>query len=127
VEIASREKTVTFAVAGLCVVIGILSFLAVVYFTQAINTQDRMNSQTANLQSTIDELQTEKATLENQIASLQIQINNLNNQNRNLDSQVNSMTKHVRSIEGILVEVGLCEAITWSNPLYTSSPSPLPW
>lgn len=84
-ETASKERMMTVAMVGLCIVIGVMSFLAVVYYTQAANNQNQVNTQVANLQS-------EKTALQNQVASLNAQITSLNAQLSDLNSQVNTLT-----------------------------------
>ena len=126
-EIASREKTVTIALAGLCVVIGVLSFLAVVYFTQAANTQDRMNTQAADLQATIDQLQTEKASLQNQITSLQNQITDLNTQNSNLATRLTNANNYIRDLNCYAAQsqVGVYSALMWTDAMNSYAYHPM--
>lgn len=69
-EIASKEKMVTFAMIGLCVVIGVMALLAVVYYGQATGLQNHMNTQTASLESQISDLQAENTQLHSTIGSL---------------------------------------------------------
>ncbi len=102
-EITSKEKMITFAMIGLCAVIGVMSFLSVVYYGQA----NGMNSQTAHLQSLVDQLQAEKADSENQINSLNAQVANLTDrlatltkENSKLTSKLNKLMDQMHALTG---------------------------
>ncbi|OGD47086.1 hypothetical protein A3K79_06795 [Candidatus Bathyarchaeota archaeon RBG_13_46_16b] len=90
--IASKERMITFAVIGLCVIIGVMVFIAVVYQGQANGMQSNFNTEKAYLQSSIDQLQNEKTSLEGQLSSLNAQVASLNNQVSTLNGQVSTLT-----------------------------------
>jgi len=90
--IASKERMITFAVIGLCVIIGAMVFIAVVYQGQANGMQSNFNTEKAYLQSSIDQLQNEKTSLEGQLSSLNAQVASLNNQVSTLNGQVSTLT-----------------------------------
>lgn len=105
-ETASKERMMTVAMVGLCIVIGVMSFLAVVYYTQAANNQNQVNTQVANLQS-------EKTALQNQIASLNAQLSDLNSQvsaltgdNQNLTTQINGLNNQIAQLEQLIDQLG---------------------
>jgi len=90
--IASKERMITFAVIGLCVIIGAMVFIAVVYQGQANGIQSNFNTEKVYLQSLIDQLQNEKTSLEGQLSSLNAQVASLNNQVSTLNDQVSTLT-----------------------------------
>ncbi len=117
-ELSSKERYMTFMIIGMCAFIGVMSLLAVVYYSQATSTNATMNTQTAQLQTTIDQLQEErdtlqaqvtslqndKATLQNQVgtlqgqtATLQEQITTLQDDNAELVNQVNALNQHAEA------------------------------
>lgn len=90
--IASKERMITFAVIGLCIIIGAMAFMAFVYHGQANGIQSNFNTEKAYLQSLIDQLQNEKTSLEGQLSSLNAQVASLNNQVSTLNGQVSTLT-----------------------------------
>lgn len=90
--IASKERMITFAVIGLCVIIGAMAFIAVVYQGQANGMQSNFNTEKTYLQSSIDQLQNEKTSLEGQLSSLNAQVATLNNQVSTSNGQVSTFT-----------------------------------
>ena len=110
-EIAS-EKMVTFAMIGLCVVIGVMSLLAVVYYSQATGLQTNMNTQVADLQSTIEDLQTDKAELETRVANLQTeksqyaaQVTSLTTEKTALQNQVTALNAQVVTLNNTVASL----------------------
>jgi peptidoglycan hydrolase CwlO-like protein len=89
--IASKERIITFAIIGLCIIIGAMVFIAVVYQGQANGMQSNFNTEKAYLQSSIDQLQNEKTSLEGQLSSLNAQVASLNNQVSTLNGQVSTL------------------------------------
>ena len=90
--ISSKERMTTLAVIGLCAIIGVMTFMTVLYYGQANGMQGDFNTEKAYLQSSIDQLQNEKTSLEAQLSSLNAQVASLNNQVSTLNDQVNDLT-----------------------------------
>jgi peptidoglycan hydrolase CwlO-like protein len=97
-DLSSKERMMTFAVVGLCVVIGVMSLLAVVYYSQANGIQGNYNSKTAELQSVIDQLQSDKSSLETEFATVQSQRTSLQNEVTSLNTQIETLDAEIASL-----------------------------
>ena len=104
-EKAARDRMLPIAMIGLCVVIGVMTLLAMVYYTNANNTQTQNTTQVATLQSMINQLQADKTQLQNQINSRDAQIsdsnariNDLLTQNQDLSNQLDLLMRLANEI-----------------------------
>lgn len=115
-EKAARDRMLPIAMIGLCVVIGVMTLLAVVYYTNANNTQTQNNTQVATLQSMINQLQADKTQLQNQVNSRDAQISDLNARINDLLAQNQDLSNRLDLLMRLANEI--------SFPL-TSLPYPL--
>jgi len=100
--ISSKERMITFAVIGLCVIIGVMTFMAVLYYGQANGMQSDFNTEKAYLQSSIDQLQNEKTSLEAQLSSLNAQVASLNNEVNDLTLLNEDANALIKRLQGII-------------------------
>jgi chromosome segregation ATPase len=110
-ETISRGK-ITLAIIALCFVIVATSLLSVIYYTQAVETQNNSNAeiatlqtQKANLQHQVDlnnaeitNLDTQSTNLNTQLTNLNAQLTTLSTENQNLKAQVSSLSDWVDNL-----------------------------
>lgn len=97
-ELTSNPKMVMIAVVGLCAVIGMMSLLTFVYYTNAANIQNQMNTEIAALTAERNDLQQQVESGDSQISILEAQVSSLNTQISSLNSQVTSLNAQVSSL-----------------------------
>jgi cell division protein FtsB len=90
-ETISRGK-ITIAIIALCFVIVATSLLSVIYYTQAVETQNNSNAQIATLQAQKGDLQHQVDLNNAEITNLNTQLTNLNNQLTNSNTQLTSLS-----------------------------------
>jgi septal ring factor EnvC (AmiA/AmiB activator) len=97
-SLTSKEKMVPLAMVTLCVVIGVMSLLLVVYYANAVNNQNQSRSEIANLQTQI-------TSKDSQISSLNTQLNTLSTDKQNLQGQVNQLSETVDALASQLAQL----------------------
>lgn len=97
-ETASKGRMATFAIVGLCIVVGVMSMLAVIYYTNATNTQNNnsieivtLRAQNAALEHQVESLNAQMLNLNGQLTSLNTQLTNANARNGDMQTQLNGM------------------------------------
>lgn len=98
-----------FAMATLCVVIGVMSLLLVVYYANAVNNRNQSHNEIANLQTQNADLQNQITSKNSQISSLNTQLNTLSTDKQNLQGQVDQLSETVDVLTSQLAQI---EAIT---------------
>jgi septal ring factor EnvC (AmiA/AmiB activator) len=104
-SLSSKEKIMPLAMVTLCVVIGVMSLLLVVYYANAINNQNQSRSDIASLQTQNSDLQNQITTKNSQISSLNTQLNTLSTDKQNLQGQVNQLSETVDSLASQLAQL----------------------
>lgn len=97
-ETASKEK-ITFAMIGLCLVIGVMSLLSVFYYTRAADIQNQKNAQVASLQADKTNLQQQVTQGNAQITNLNTQLSNLGANNQALETQVSNLNDAINNLQ----------------------------
>jgi uncharacterized protein YlxW (UPF0749 family) len=113
-EKTARDKMLPIAMIGLCVVIGVMTLVAVVYYTNASNSQTQNNTQVATLQSMINQLQADKTQLQNQINSRDAQITDSNARMNDLLTQNQDLSYRLDLLMGLANEI----SFPLTSPLY---------
>jgi peptidoglycan hydrolase CwlO-like protein len=98
VETVPKEK-ITFAVIGLCLVIGVMSLLSVFYYTRAADIQNQKNTQVASLQADKADLQQQVTQGNAQITDLNTQLSTFSADNQALKTQVSNLNDAVNYLE----------------------------
>lgn len=104
-SLASKEKMMPLAMVTLCVVIGVMSLLLVVYYANAVNNQTQSRSDIANLQTQNADLQNQITSKNSQISSLNTQLNTLSTDKQNLQGQVNQLSETVDALASQLAQL----------------------
>ena len=109
---ASRQRTTSLVTATLCIAIGVMAMLFVVYYANAINNQNQSSNQLASLQTQNSDLQNQIASRDSQISSLNTevsslsgQLNTLSAQNQGLQAQVNQLSQTVDALTSQLAQM----------------------
>jgi peptidoglycan hydrolase CwlO-like protein len=116
--LASKEK-VTFSMIGLTIVVVIMSLLAVVYYTNAANVQNKANADVANLQVQNANLQNDITSRNSQISSLNAQVSSLNTQVATLSAQKDDLTQRVDSlskmVDDLAYQLAMMQAVSGNS------------
>lgn len=97
-EIASNPRMVVIAMVGLCAVIGVMSLLAVVYYTNAANVQSQTDAEIAALTAERNDLEQQVESRDSQISALEAQVSSLNSQVSSLNAQISSLNSQMESL-----------------------------
>jgi peptidoglycan hydrolase CwlO-like protein len=96
--LTQKQKIMPVAMATLCIIIGVLTMLFVVYYANAINNQNQSRNQVAVLK-------TQNTDLNNQVSSLNTQLNALTADKQNLQTQVNQLSQAVDSLSNQVAQL----------------------
>jgi peptidoglycan hydrolase CwlO-like protein len=96
--LTQKQKIMPIAMATLCIIVGVLTMLFVVYYANALNNQNQSRNQVAVLQ-------TQNTNLNGQVSSLNTQLNTLTADKQTLQTQVNQLSQTVDSLSNQIAQM----------------------